>query len=159
LHGEAFCHGPLLVVGFPCLLGDEDAFRSVRPMLGVDASEWLEPLARKHGEAMRTLWLMHEPPRGTPLSVETGPIAGNIEWTDAIERYSPKLVVFGHDHHTPRYRKVWAHRLENGTLCANVGQDATLRYLHIEMDFEGAEKSLPEQIKVSFPEAGGEILA
>jgi Icc-related predicted phosphoesterase len=39
---------------------------------------------------------MHEPPYGTPLSQPDGYLAGNVEWTVAIERFSPWLVVFGH---------------------------------------------------------------
>lgn len=61
LHGEAFVDGPL--VGFPCLLGNEDAFRGDRPLLEIPPETWLRPLLKRFGPAMRTLWLMHEPPR------------------------------------------------------------------------------------------------
>src|SRR5688572_23295831 len=70
LHGEAFVYGPLVIIGFPCLLGDEDAFRGDRPLLEIAPHTWLRPLLSQFGPAMRTLWLMHEPPLGTPLAPE-----------------------------------------------------------------------------------------
>src|SRR5438874_10967966 len=54
----------LVILGFPCLMGcAEEHFEPVPS----DPSEWISPLLARHGAAIRTLWLMHEPPRGTPL--------------------------------------------------------------------------------------------
>jgi Icc-related predicted phosphoesterase len=148
LHGEAFVHGPLVIVGFPCLLGDEDAFRGYRPILEIEPDTWLRPLLRRFGSAIRTLWLMHEPPLGTPLAPESGVIAGYREWMEAIEWLEPKVVVFGHDHNTSRRKKIWHHKLPCGTTCINVGQDSPLRYTVIEMTFASDKPSLPTEIVV-----------
>lgn len=117
-------------------------------MLEVDRHTWLRPLLKRFGPAMRALWLMHEPPRGTPLAPESGVIAGYREWMEAIEWAAPKLVVFGHDHSTSRRKKIWNHKLPCGTLCINVGQDAPLRYTVIEMKFNSEKPSLPTDIRV-----------
>jgi Icc-related predicted phosphoesterase len=143
LHGEAFVYGPLVIIGFPCLLGIEDAFRGDRPLLEIAPDTWLRPLLKKFGPAMRTLWLMHEPPLGTPLAPEAGVIAGHREWMEAIEWLEPKVVVFGHDHNTGRRKKIWNHKLACGTTCINVGQDAPLRYCLLEMTFASETPSLP----------------
>jgi hypothetical protein len=58
-------------------------------------------LAQVHGASFRTLWLMHEPPNGTPLSAANTVVSGNQEWTEAIEYFNPRLVVCGHDHWHP----------------------------------------------------------
>jgi Icc-related predicted phosphoesterase len=149
LHGEAFVHGPLVIVGFPCLLGNEDAFRGDRPLLEIQPDTWLRPLLKKFGPAMRTLWLMHEPPLGTPLAPESGVIAGYREWMEAVEWFMPKVVVFGHDHTTSRRKKIWNHKLACGTTCINVGQHAPLRYTVIEMTFESDNPSLPTAIQIT----------
>lgn len=158
LHGEAFVHGPLVIVGFPCLLGDEDAFRGDRPILEVEPDTWLRPLSNRFGAAMRTLWLMHEPPLGTPLAPESGVIAGYQEWMSAVEVFAPKLVVFGHDHSTSRRKKIWNHKLACGTTCINVGQDSPLRYTLIELTFESEKPSLPARIEVAANIGEREIL-
>ena len=149
LHGEAFVQGPLVIVGFPCLLGDEDAFRGDRPILGIEPERWLRSLSKRFGSAIRTLWLMHEPPLGTPLAPESGVIAGYREWMAAVERLAPKLVVFGHDHNTSRRKKIWHHKLACGTTCINVGQDSPLRYTLIEMTFTSEKPSLPTLVQVT----------
>ena len=133
LNGSAFVRGPLVVLGFPCLMGcTEDYFEPVAS----DPSEWISPLLARRGAAIRTLWLMHEPPRGTPLSEKVGPLSGNQEWTDAIERYAPRLVVFGHDHATPLRSGRWKCALGD-TTCVNVGQrqNGPLRFCIIDLGF------------------------
>jgi len=91
---------------------------------------------------------MHEPPHGTLLAAESGVIAGNRQWMDAIKAHLPRLVVFGHDHNTPKRNKIWQHRLASGTVCVNVGQDSQLRYALIEMTFADDRPSLPKRIEV-----------
>ena len=88
-------------LGFHAFLGTEDYFIAPREPLPYPDEEWLTVLLDKHGQAARTLWLMHEPPKGTILSQSSGPLAGNSEWTQAIERFAPRLVVFGPDHDIP----------------------------------------------------------
>jgi Icc-related predicted phosphoesterase len=149
LHGEAFVHGPLVIVGFPCLLGKEDAFRGDRPLLPIEPETWLRPLLKQFGPAMRTLWLMHEPPLGTPLAPEAGVIAGHRQWMEAVEWLAPKLVVFGHDHITSRRKNIWHHKLPCGTTCINVGQDSPLRYCVIEMTFPSEQPSLPKTTHIT----------
>jgi len=153
LHGEAFAHGPLVLVGFPCLLGDETAYLGAREPLPADPCAWLPALLRSHGPAMRTLWLMHEPPAGTPLSETNGPMAGNREWIDAIERFSPWLTLSGHDHESPLLNKRWYYQLGR-TICINLGQPDTglLHYCLVQAEFRRSASALPAKLKVTaFP--------
>lgn len=89
LHGELFSHGPMTFVGFPCLMGDESPYIGERPPLALDPDEWLPGVILPAGRTARTLWLMHEPPAGTPLSARGSLVEGNPEWVEAIERFSP----------------------------------------------------------------------
>ncbi len=154
LHCEAFVHGALVVVGFPCRLGDEFHYLDGRKPSHEDRSnQWLEQVMRKHGPAARTLWLMHEPPAGTRLSAEVGPMAGRIEWLAAVARYSPLLVVCGHDHSTPIRRSAWHERVRR-TRVVNVGQklDGPLHYSMIELEFPKSTPCTPRCVKVTaFP--------
>lgn len=151
LAGRALTFGPLVVVGFPCLMVErEDLFDPVpRP-----AVKWLSALAKQHGPAFRTLWLMHEPPCGTALSAPSGPVAGNAEWMDAVERYTPRLVLFGHDHATPLRCNRWHDRMSGGTVFVNVGQGGRdgLRYSMVRADFKDSTPGLPQRLAVkAFP--------
>lgn len=158
LAGGALRFGPLVVVGFPCLMVErEDLFDSVpRP-----AVKWLSALAKQHGPAFRTLWLMHEPPCGTPLSASSGPVSGNSEWMAAVEHYAPRLVLFGHDHATPLRRARWHHRVNDGTVFVNVGQGGRegLRYSLATAVFQDSKPGLPRTLTVkAFPLQEEEIV-
>jgi Icc-related predicted phosphoesterase len=151
LNCEPFVHGPLVIVGFPCRLGDEFHYLDGRTPSHEDRSNhWLENVMRKHGAAARTLWLMHEPPAGTHLSEEVGPMAGRIEWLAAVERYSPMLVACGHDHRSPIRCSSW-HEKVRQTCVVNVGQklDGTLHYSLIELEFPNSTPCLPQRVKVT----------
>ena len=150
LNGEVFQFGPLVLVGFPCLLGTEDYFIAPREPLPCPDEEWLTPLLDKHGLAARTLWLMHEPPKGTILSRSSGPLAGNSIWTQAIERFAPRLVVFGHDHDIPIRISNWHCRVGNST-CINVGQTSTgpLHYTVVTAKFSAMEPNQLLEITVT----------
>lgn len=153
LHGEAFGAGPLLMVGFPCAMGDESAFLGLREPLPEEPNEWLSKLLRKQGPAMRALWLMHETPAGTRLSQKGTVVAGNPEWNNAIERFSPWLTISGHDHQTPLRNNCWHHKIGQ-TVCVNVGQSDSdpLHYCLVEAEFTGNTTSLPARLRVSaFP--------
>jgi len=153
LHGEAFTYGPLALVGFPCALGDETAFIGDRSPLPFESEEWLLAVIESIGVSARTLWLMHEPPTGTPLSKPDSITEGNPEWVTAIERYSPWLTISGHDHITPINSKCWHHRLGK-TTCVNVGQSnhGPLHYTLVETFFNKESRSLPVRLRVSaFP--------
>ena len=156
LHGSVFVQGPLVIVGFPCLMGDETAF--VESIQGTERAaqhheaaplSWLPKTLRLHGSASRTLWLMHEPPAGTPLTKEGSAVEGNPEWVAAIEQYAPWLTISGHDHVTPRKSKRWHHRLGR-TECVNAGQSDTgpLHYCVIEAEFPKTAPSLPVRVRV-----------
>lgn len=153
LHGEAENIGPLTVLGFECLLGDEMAFALTKHALPPTPGGWVPRLARKLGAAARSLWCMHEPPAGTSLSAQVGPLAGNPEWRDLISRFSPRLVICGHDHDTPIKRRRWHDRIGE-TLIVNVGQTSCKR-LHfsvMDADFCTANSPLPYRITVrAFP--------
>lgn len=149
LHGEAHAVGPLTVVGFPSLLGDETAFTLAKDPLPRGPGDWLSRIIRRLGPPSRAVWLMHEPPMGTPLSMPSGPIAGHPEWAEAIERFSPWVVVCGHDHSSPVRNNQWHHRLGQ-TLVVNVGQSngEALHYALIEAAFDSHRPSLPRRLTV-----------
>jgi len=150
LYAEAFTLGPMVIIGFPCLMADEVHFVEGRESAPRDVGRWLAPIAKNYGAASRFLWLMHEPPIGTSLSKDTGVLAGNIPWTAAIERYSPQIVVFGHDHETPIKRNRWHEPLRQ-TQCVNLGQklDGPLHYCVIEATFPRPTPLLPTSITVT----------
>lgn len=150
LHGEAFSIGPLLVLGFPCAMGNDAGFVGTREPLPEDPNVWLSNLLQAHGPAVRTLWLMHEPPCGTPLTERVGPVSGNPLWNDAIERFSPWLTISGHDHNTPVTNKRWYHRIGQ-TVCVNVGQpdSGSLHYCVVEAEFTSSKVSLPSKLTVT----------
>ena len=150
LHGEAFARGPLTLLGFPCSMGDETAFIGERPPLPYDSEEWLPDILRQTGRAGRTLWLMHEPPTGTPLTQSGSPVEGNPDWINAIDRFSPWLTISGHDHLTPLRSRVWHHRLGQ-TTCVNVGQTdhGPLHYCLIQAEFKSASPDLPVLMRVT----------
>ena len=104
----------------------------------------------KLGPGARTLWLMHEPPAGTPLSVASGPVAGNREWTDAIHRFSPWLVVCGHDHRTPKRNAKWNHRLGDAVVV-NAGQSdgGDLHFAVIDAEFDSSRPRLLRRMTVT----------
>lgn len=79
----------------------------------------------------------------------SGPIAGNREWTDAIHRFSPWLVMCGHDHMTPVRSRTWNHRVGN-TLVVNVGQphDGERRHALVKAEFAADEAGLPRAMRV-----------
>lgn len=153
LHGEAFVWGPLVIVGFPCDLGDETAFVGNRNSLAHPPHQWLSALLRRHGAAMRTLWLMHEPPFGTPLTVKSGPVSGNQLWNQVIEQFSPWLVISGHDHDTPIRTGQWYARVARSHVV-NVGQTSSgaLHYCVIDAQFPKNTKCLPSSLQITgFP--------
>jgi len=146
LEGKAMAIGPLVLVGFPCLMGAGGGFFEDVP---ADPDQWLPQLIRKYGPAARSLWLMHEPPVGTKLSSSTGNWAGNPEWRDTIERFLPRIVVFGHDHNTAIKRGV-CHDSIGPTLCVNCGQsEKRLHYAVVELEFPAANPCLAKSIKVT----------
>ena len=155
LHGSCAQHGPLTILGFPCLLGNQVPFEvslavvdgeRCPPLLDrpAEIETWLPRLIRARGPPARALWLMHEPPSGTPLSERTGPVSGNLEWLEAIERFSPLLVLCGHDHNSPRRNRRWYCRIQD-TVCVNVGQDGSDGLCHavVELEFPRPTPCLP----------------
>ena len=164
LYGTACAIGPLILVGFPCMTGSESNWCShlqvgsndmemhpdqKRKQLPSDTVVWLPGLMRHLGPAGRTLWLMHESPMGLPLA---HPKVFNPGWTDAVERYSPKLVVCGHDHDTPLENGTW-HAPLGSTTCINIGQaENDFHYAILDFEFESSVPSLPSKITVrAFP--------
>jgi Icc-related predicted phosphoesterase len=151
LEGACFNYGPLVMVGFPCLMLQGTG---IGPDLPGNPDKWLPKLLRPHLPAARALWLMHEPPHGTVLSERVGPLSGQVEWRLAIERFLPRLVIFGHDHRTPIQTKQWNCQL-GATPCVNVGQtdNGPLRYAVVEMCFPQNTPCLPRSIVVTaYPE-------
>ena len=153
LHGEPFSVGPLTMIGFPCLMGDETAFIGDRSPLSAFSEDWLPAIIHRTGPAGRAIWLMHEPPTGTPLSARNSVVEGNPDWITAIERFAPRLTVAGHDHLTPRRTGRWHHKI-GSTTCVNVGQSdhGPLHYCWIQADFQNTARGLPSKIEITaFP--------
>jgi Icc-related predicted phosphoesterase len=164
LHGTGYIVGPLVIIGFPCLMGWEDTWCEHLPAAGnvmeiycakhraalpSDPDEWLPALLRQFGAAGRALWLMHESPVAQPIA---HPQSRSLAWTGAVERYSPRVVVCGHDHNTPIRNRIW-HAQLGDSLCVNVGQaEADFHYSLIDFKFEKELPCLPSQIKIrAFP--------
>jgi Icc-related predicted phosphoesterase len=164
LYGSAYAVGPLVMVGFPCFTGMEFTWcshlgadtneMSLAPLkptteLSVDQNQWLAKLMRQFGPAGRTLWLMHEPPVGFPIGK---PETTNAVWTAAVERFSPRLVISGHDHRSPIANNRWHARL-GSSLCVNVGQPKdAFHYAITDFEFSTSSPSLPTAIQVqAFP--------
>ena len=155
LHCEAVAFGPLVVVGFPCSFGNDRFFLMGRKSKTMDFEEWLPLLGSKYGKAVRTLWLMHEPPARTKLCPPDGFMAGLEEWREAIERFRPWVTVHGHDHITPVRHETWSDTIGN-TICLNVGQPhqsmkspKLLNYCVLDFKFAGNEPSLPEKVTIT----------
>jgi Icc-related predicted phosphoesterase len=164
LYGTSYTVGPLVIVGFPCLMGAEFTWCAhlaagsnemelaparCRAELPGNHKLWLPQLLRKTGPAGRTFWLMHEPPTWFPLAT---PQTSNPEWTRAVEDFQPLLTISGHDHQTPGQSGKWHAKL-GGSTCVNVGQaDVELHYCVVDCEFRRSQPSLPTKIKVrSFP--------
>ncbi|MBB5031099.1 metallophosphoesterase family protein [Prosthecobacter vanneervenii] len=122
LHGSFTMIGEVGVVGFPCAMGQEEAFSEGVPLGGKHYSAWLPRLVAEHGDLANQLWIMHEPPTGTQLTLAGSAVEGHEWWWDAIEEHQPELVVCGHDHTTPIRRNVWRDRIGKTTVV-NVGQN------------------------------------
>lgn len=68
LNGSFAEIGQVGVIGFPCAMGQEEAFSEGQPLGGEHYCYWLPTLLENHAAAARQLWVMHEPPTGTRLS-------------------------------------------------------------------------------------------
>ncbi|MBN9691116.1 MAG: metallophosphoesterase [Verrucomicrobia bacterium] len=144
LHASMLPVGPVTLVGFPCLLGDELPFVASLAELGDERPElaefsfshsvyrWLKRLVPQAGPPGQAIWLMHEPPSGLPIASES-PIISRLEWAEAIQRFQPRLTISGHDHGTPQADGIW-HAPIGRTMCFNAGQtfDGPLHYLLVE---------------------------
>jgi Icc-related predicted phosphoesterase len=153
LHGEGFAYEALTVIGFPCFLGMEEAFLGDRKPLPQDPNGWLPELLDAWGEAGKGIWLMHEPLAGTALSEPETPVAGNPEWTDAIQRHQPLLTISGHDHRSPIRNRCWAVRTGR-TWSINVGQTprGPLHFCLVDAEYRWPRPSLPRHVTVrAFP--------
>ena len=158
LYGTACAIGPLVIVGFPCMTGSEfhwcthlsatnnemELFPAQsRETLPSDPETWLPSLMRRIGPAGRTLWLMHESPVGLPLA---DPRVFNPVWANAVERFSPRLTLSGHDHDTPLETSTW-HVPLGETTCVNVGQaEMAFHYAVLDFEFEALVPSQPSKI-------------
>lgn len=134
LHGSAAAFGPLVVVGFPCFMGDAEFYARGRELPDYSPADWLWDILRKFGPAARSLFLMHEPP--SPALAQ--PFFHEERWRDAVEEFHPLVTVSGHDHLTPLETGRW-HAAVGGSVCINVGQRVHPqpgRLLYCLLDFE-----------------------
>lgn len=151
LHAASSSIGAMTGVGFPCLMGDETAFVSscladgdsraglaeldfsVRPDL------WFDGGFGGNASPRNQIWLMHEPPTGTPLSRSSGIVVGNPLWERLVRKHQPRLVICGHDHTTPTHIGQWHARLGNTTVV-NIGQSDSGPLHHLVIDI-GTEQA------------------
>jgi len=117
LHCSAVKFGQLVIVGFPCSLGDDAAYSAGRESASHEPEEWVSNLLRATGPAGRALWLMHEPPSSELAAYE----ACDPDWFNVIELYQPLLTVSGHDHSTPLKTGRWLTKIGD-TVAVNAGQ-------------------------------------
>ncbi len=143
LNGSFAEIGSVGVIGFPCAMGQEEAFSEGEPLGGEHYGYWLPTLLEDHGDAARQLWIMHEPPTGTRLSAAGSVVEGNVWWRDAIEEHQPRLVVCGHDHGTSIRNGLWQDQI-GGTTVINVGQNMD-GPLHATLVFEKGGELLCER--------------
>lgn len=151
LDGQAHVHGSLMMIGFPCFM------TRVCDASPEDLQRRMRHLILKHGPPARALWLMHEPPfdGGTALATIAEPGTGCREWFNLVDLYAPKLVIFGHDHHTPL--KSGQCRCRCGeTVYVNTGQnqDGPLRYCVAEFTFAKAAVGTPTSFIVGAFQTG-----
>jgi Icc-related predicted phosphoesterase len=121
LNGSFAEIGHIGVIGFPCAMGQEEAFSEGEPLGGEHYGYWLPTLLQDHGDAARQLSVMHEPPTGTRLSAAGSVVEGHAWWRDAIEEHQPCMVVCGHDHGTSIRNGLWQEQIGRTTVV-NVGQ-------------------------------------
>jgi Icc-related predicted phosphoesterase len=117
LHGTAVAFGPLMIVGFPCWMGDDESYANGRELPKYSYEEWRPLLLKETGPPGRALWLMHEPPDTSLAEIW----AYEPQWGQAVREYQPLLVVSGHDHATPFSLGNWHVTIGNST-CINAGQ-------------------------------------
>src|SRR3569833_4747219 len=98
---------------------------------------------RRLGPAARTLWLMHEP----PINLSIGkPETMNNVWRTAVERFSPRLVISGHEHLSPLVYDRWLVRL-GSSFCVNVGQPKNgFHYAVVDFEFSSSSPFLPTDV-------------
>lgn len=161
LNGEVGAIGPLRFIGFPCSMGDPLPFSGSQrdDLSGVHPQFWLRPQFDWLGPAGRVLWLMHEPPTGTRLTVPGTVTEGHPWWREIIEQHQPRLVISGHDHLTPLRTGCW-HDHIGRTLVVNAGQnmDGPLQSVLVEARFARKDDPLPAALHVTRL-ADGEIAA
>lgn len=119
-HHSAVQVGQLVIVGFPCGLGNETAFADGREPVSREPEVWMSRLLRETGPAGRALWVMHEPPSTELAAAE----ACDPDWFNLIELYQPLLTVSGHDHSTPLRTGRWRTKIGD-TVAVNAGQRVT----------------------------------
>ena len=122
LNGSFAMIGNIGVIGFPCAMGYEAAFSEGEPLGGEHYQYWFKHLLADHGDDAKRLWIMHEPPTGTQISMAGSVVEGHAWWRDAIEEHQPELVICGHDHTTSIRRGVWMDKIGK-TNIVNVGQN------------------------------------
>lgn len=169
LYGRAQVVGPLVLVGFPCHLGNESSwlqtmpqkgnhltlnpFESGRTQLPKIAQPWLPQLMQELGSAGLILWLMHEPPLGHPLATTAN---WNRQWHQAVHEYQPVLVVSGHDRVSPKRNGEWLGKI-GSTYCLNVGQ-CLKELAYALIDFTPEKTPLFHQMVITaVPWSGGEV--
>ena len=150
LNRNAFVHGPMVIVGFPCLMGDEFHYADGESPKKPKSLDWLDVIMKAHGPAAKGIWLMHEPPTGIGISSRREMELCIPQWKTAITRYDPMTTISGHDHETAMKRNSWHSQLGK-TVCINAGQthDGPLHYCILECGFASDTPSQPTMISAT----------
>jgi Icc-related predicted phosphoesterase len=99
--------------------------------LSLSLLEWRAWLPKLTTGQQRGVYLMHEPPTAAALADW---FCASTRFEEPIRRYSPALVVSGHDHRRPVETGIWKTPLGNSVVvCAGQG-NARLRYTVAELE-------------------------
>ena len=159
IHADCTSVGAMTCVGFPCLMGDETAFVSScladgdsrAGLAELDFSArpglWFDGGFGGIVSPRNQIWLMHEPPTGTPLSRTSGIVVGNPLWERLVRKHQPRLVICGHDHTTPTRIGQWHAPIGSSTVV-NLGQSDSGPLHHLVVDV-GTEQTKPAALHLT----------
>lgn len=146
-------HGQLMVVGLPCDISGADKSITGWHYGDANLSEWINKSVEYYGVPFKTLWFIHEPPSGTPLTPQQGFYRGSDTTLKLLQKYQPRFVVSGHEHAHPRHIGMWYTNIGTSTLI-DTGQDpdGILQYCVFRFQYDSYSPSEHGSVEVNaFP--------